>query len=209
MESDNNREYTEQLSQALIKLFDDLNQRYSLDIQLNFDSFSQSLNHIIKPIDKAAMELYLNEAYSRIKLILYLKYLNSVALLSEKILNPDYFLSEKDKFNAIKKLDKFIKNFEEICKEIYIPESEVELEKLTENPKNKPDINDPRIRKFLSSLTESIRSGINKESINTKNSIQDISNNNVFKNLPIAAIDTIKQAEQIKNENSEKFEQVD
>jgi small-conductance mechanosensitive channel len=61
------RKQSDQVSEMFSKLFNDLNQKYGLDVQLDFNSFSKSLNYIIQPKNKKALELYLSEAYGRFR----------------------------------------------------------------------------------------------------------------------------------------------
>jgi len=132
-----------------IKLFNDLNQRYGLNIQIDFDSFSESLKYIIDPKNKKALEFFISEVYSRIKLILYFNYLNAYCFLSELVLDPGYLLLEQDKLKVAEKLDKFMKNFIEICNEINIPYAEMKLKKLNETFKNKLNFNNFKIEDYL------------------------------------------------------------
>lgn len=151
----------EDVTQMLSKLFDDLNKKYGLDVQLDFNSFTHSLEFIIQPKNKRALELYLSEAYSRIRVLLYGQYLNAIVLLSSQILNPDYLLSEsmsyEGKLAIVRELYSFMKDMNQIYKEVEIDNSELKIQKLAEEDSREDKLTDPDVLNFLENLTKSLR----------------------------------------------------
>jgi hypothetical protein len=151
------------VTSMLSKLFDDLNRKYGLDVKLDFNSFTHSLEFIIQPKNKRALELYLSEAYSRIRVLLYGQYLNAIVLLSSQILNPDYLLSEsmsyEGKLAIVRELYSFMKDMNQIYKEVEIENSELKIQKLAEEDSSEDKLTDPDVLNFLESLTKSLREG--------------------------------------------------
>jgi hypothetical protein len=155
------RKQSDQVSEMFSKLFNDLNQKYGLDVQLDFNSFSKSLNYIIQPKNKKALELYLSEAYGRFRVVLYSQYLNAISLLSAQILNPDYILSDSlsygDKLLIMKQLYEFMQSLNDIYKEVNINDTDQKLTQLADDNKHQTDIDDPDVRNFLTALTSSLK----------------------------------------------------
>lgn len=145
-----------QVSKMFNQLFTDLNQKYGLNIQFDFNSFSNQLSYIIEPTNKRAMEYYLSEAYGRFRVVLYQQYLNAIAILSAQILDPAYLLSESmtyaDKLETMQKLYEFMSTMNEIYEAVNIPDTEVKLEKLSEDQNTPYNLNDPNVRKFMDGL---------------------------------------------------------
>lgn len=151
-----------QVASAFEKLFEDLNQKYGLDIKLDYDSFSDSLRYIIDPTNKKALELYISEAYGRYRVILYMQYLQAISMLSAQILNPDYILSDsltyEAKLQTMKQLYEFMQTMNEIYEQVNVPDTELKLEKLAETKNQfKTNLDDPVIRDYLEQLTHTVK----------------------------------------------------
>lgn len=158
------KENQKKVSDMFGKLFNDLNQKYGLEIRFDFNSLSNSLEYIISPTNKRALELYLSEAYGRFRVVLYNQYLQAIAALSAQILDPDYLLSESMSYDAklatMEKLFNFIQSMNQIYEQVNVSDTDMKLEKLSED-KNKVgqvNINDPEVRKFLEGLSAEVKS---------------------------------------------------
>lgn len=155
------KEKRDQVANMFNNLFSELNQKYGLNVQFDFDSFSNSIQYIIQPQNKRAMEMYLSEAYGRFRVVLYQRYLQAIALLSSQILDPAYILSDSmtyaDKLEIMKQLYEFMKTMNEIYEQVNIPDTELKLEKISEdNHSQSYDINDPRASEFLGNLFKNV-----------------------------------------------------
>lgn len=154
------KEKKAQVARMFNQLFTDLNTKYNLNISLDFNSFSNSLNYIIEPVNKKAMEYYLSEAYSRFRVVLYGQYLNAIAILSAQILDPAYLLSESmtydQKLDTMQRLYEFMSTMNDIYKEVNIPDTDMKLEKLNTERRSTYDLNDPKIREFMQNLFNSV-----------------------------------------------------
>jgi hypothetical protein len=128
---------------------------------MDFDSFTNNLNFMIEPKNKRAVEYYLSEAYGSFRVALYGQFLNAIALISAQILDPSYILSESmtytDKLDTMERLFGFMKTMNEIYAEVNIPDTEMKLEKLTEESRPRYDLNDPEIRKFMESSFNQVK----------------------------------------------------
>ena len=159
-----------ELSNTFNNLFQDLNRKYGLNVTLDFDSFSKSLNYIIEPNNKRAMEYYLSEAYGRFRVVLYGQYLQAIALLSAQILDPAYLLSESmtydQKLDTMQKLYEFMATMNEIYKEVNIPDTDTKLEKLSSDKHTTYNLNDPKVRNILEQVLSTINS---EESLDQSN----------------------------------------
>lgn len=155
------KEKKSQMMTAFNNLFNDLNQKYGLNVKFDFDSFTSSLNFIIEPTNKRALELYISEAFSRYRVVLYSQYLQAIALLSSQILDPAYLLSESmtyaDKLETLRSLYEFMQSIEEIYKEINVPDSGIKLEKIAESKQEHYSLNDPEVRKYMEQLFNKVK----------------------------------------------------
>jgi hypothetical protein len=147
-----------QVSEVFLKLFDELNNQYGFNINIDFNSFSRSLEYIISPRNKQALELFISEAFSRTKALLFSMYLNSVTLLSAQLLDPDYILSDslsyQDKFIIVEKLYFMMTQLTEICDKVNIPDAGLKLEKLAGKNDVGLNINKEEVRNFLEAFSQ-------------------------------------------------------
>lgn len=158
------KENQQQVNKMFGKLFDDLNKKYGLDVRFDYDSLSNSLEYIINPTNKRALELYLSEAYGRFRVVLYNQYLQAIAALSAQILDPNYILSDSMSYDAklatLEKLFNFMQTMNEIYQQVSVPDTDMKLEKLSEdtNKIGGININDPDVRGFLEQFTKEVKS---------------------------------------------------
>lgn len=144
------------------QLFQDLNDTYGLEVQFDFNSFSRTLGYMIKPKNKQAIEIYISEAYSRVRATLYFMYLNAISQLSQQILDPKFITSNSmtysEKLILMRELFQYINSLNEIYKEVNIEDSDIKLKKLSEDSHEDSDLNDPSVQEFLQSLSNSVKS---------------------------------------------------
>lgn len=163
------KENQQKVADMFGKLFTDLNHKYGLEIRFDYNSLSKSLEYIISPTNKRALELYLSEAYSRFRVVLYQQYLQAIAALSAQILDPDYLLSESMSYDAklatMEKLFNFIQSMNQIYEQVNVPDTGLKLEKLSEDQNGTVQIklNDPNVRKFLEGFSKEIKEGTDEQ----------------------------------------------
>lgn len=148
-----------QVSDMFTKLFDDLNQKYGLDVKFDYNSLTNSMNYIIEPKNKRALELYLSEAYGRFRVALYTQYLQAIAMLSAQILNPEYILSDSMTYDAklevVSKLYTFMQTMNDIYEQVNVPDTDMKLEKISEDGINDAfNLNTPEIRDYMELLSK-------------------------------------------------------
>jgi len=143
----------QQVAEAFNNLFKDLNEKYGLQVKLDFDSFENTLDYMIKPVNKKAAEYYLSTAYGAFRVTLYTQYLQAIALLSAQVLDPAYILSESmtydQKLDTLEKLYNFMLTMNEIYKEVNVPDTEVKLEKLSSDRRESRSLDDPKIMEYM------------------------------------------------------------
>jgi hypothetical protein len=150
---DADKEKKNKVAQAFNQLFEDLNQKYGLNVHFTFDDYNQTLSYMIEPTNARAMELYISDAYSKFRVMMYGQFLNSLALLSAQILDPAYLLSESmtydQKLDTMERLFSFMNTMEEINEKIHISDVPLKLEKLTSDQRPTYKLDDPRVRQFM------------------------------------------------------------
>jgi hypothetical protein len=151
----------EQIALVFSKLFEEFNKQYGLNIYLDVNSFSKSLAHISNPKNKKALELFISEVYSSTRAILYLKYLDAIITISEKLFSPGFISSNTvtppDMFIMIEKIFGFMEKMNLVHSEVNIPDAELKLENLVNVSDATLTINSPGVRDFLERLSKSIQ----------------------------------------------------
>jgi hypothetical protein len=147
------------------KLIEEMNGKYGFKISIDMESFSKSLEFIIEPKKKKVLELFISEAYSRARAILYMLYLNAICSLSAQLLAPEMINSQsmayEDKFLILNQLFELMRNMNEIYTQVNIPDAELKLERLSESSDGntkRVNRNDPGVRTFLKDLTQTVKS---------------------------------------------------
>jgi hypothetical protein len=150
-----------QVAKVFNQLFSDLNQKYGLNVSMDFDSFTNNLNYMIEPNNKRAAEYYLSYAYGSFRVALYGQFLNAIALLSAQILDPSYILSDsmtyEDKMNMVERLFQFMEIMNTIYEKVNIKDTNVKLEKMSSDKKTKYDLNDPEVRSLMESMFKNLK----------------------------------------------------
>lgn len=157
--SDNKIAESNQTLEVFNQLFADMNKKYNLDIQIDFQSFTTTLKSIIDPRNRRTLEIYLSEAYGRFRVVLYTRLMAAITLLSEDILDPTKLLSSElsyaDKFHLIDRLFNYMTQINDITEKLDIQSAELELEKLGDRSSD-INSNDPKVDEFLTALSRSI-----------------------------------------------------
>lgn len=151
-------------NESFREIISGFNTKYQLDVQINFDSFADSLKYIVDPKNKKVVELYLSETFTRFRTIIYMKMMQSIAILSEQILDPEFLMSNTvtmgDKFTIVEKLFQFMKTIEEIYANIKIASSDLELSRINDTEELDNNGNEA-VDSFLKDLQKSIESTSN------------------------------------------------
>lgn len=137
-------------------LYRDLNEKYNLNLRMDSESFSELMQNISDPKMNKALQLYTSELFGRFRSIIYNKYLQALAALSNQILDPEFILSESisydDKLSIMERLFKFMTSIEQIYSTVNIENSDMKLSHLSDDAIEGANINDPETRSLLNKL---------------------------------------------------------
>jgi len=151
----NKSDIAEKTNRAFEELVNKFNEKYKLDIKIDFTNFSTMLLDIVDSKNKKVYELYLSEFASRFRVVAQIKFMQAIAILSEQILDPNWLLSTSTTFEAkfimVEKLFSFMTSIEMFYSEVNIKSSELELERINDL-KEKVNLNNPKLDEFLDSL---------------------------------------------------------
>lgn len=164
-ELDIDKDKREMLSKAFEQLFSDLNKKYGLNVNLSFDSFSNNLKYIINPVNKKVAEYYLSEAFGRIRVVLYNQFMGAISLIASQILDPKYLLSNSmtydQKLDTMQRLFEFMQAMNEIYSQVNIPDTDLKLEKVSEDSRPTYDLNSSEVQDFMSSIFNNVKNNSN------------------------------------------------
>jgi hypothetical protein len=125
-----------EMSLALNNVFTQYNKEYGTDLQINFDSLTQTLVNVSDPKSRRVLELYLSEIYSSIKPILIMHLIQKLAIAIEYITDPARMfgqdLTTADIFLIVDHLMGYINQLEELKSDIKIDGANLELQKIAQ-----------------------------------------------------------------------------
>ena len=154
---------------SVLELHKEFNQKYGLDLQFETEDVAKMFKSIIDPNRMKIMELYLSESFSRFRIIIYQKLMWGIMQLVQDITSPAY-LSENLETKAVllEKLQLYMKNVEEMYKEIHNPHTEDELTRLAESKSNSLsggyDFTSPQVQEVIQRLNNTILNESNNTS---------------------------------------------
>lgn len=129
-------EKAREISLALNNVFTKYNKEYGTDLQINFNSLSQTLVNVSDPKSRRVLELYLSEFYGSMRPILIMHLIQRLVIAIEYVTDPSRMfgqdLTTADVFVAVEKLMYYINQLDEMKSEIKIEGSDLELKKMAE-----------------------------------------------------------------------------
>ena len=129
-------EKAREISLALNNVFTKYNKEYGTDLQINFNSLSQTLVNVSDPKSRRVLELYLSEFYGSMRPILIMHLIQRLVIAIEYVTDPSrrfgQDLTTADVFVAVEKLMYYINQLDEMKSEIKIEGSDLELKKMAE-----------------------------------------------------------------------------
>lgn len=129
-------EKAREISLALNNVFTKYNKEYGTDLQINFNSLSQTLVNVSDPKSRRVLELYLSEFYGSMRPILIMHLIQRLVIAIEYVTDPSRMfgqdLTTADVFVAVEKLMYYINQLDEMKSEIKIDGSDLELKKMAE-----------------------------------------------------------------------------
>lgn len=145
---------------SVLELHREFNQKYGLDLKFETEDVAKMFKSIISPDRMKIMELYLSESFSRFRIIIYQKLMWGIMQLVQDLTSPAY-LSESLETKAVllEKLQLYMRNVEDMYKEIHNPHSDEELTRLSENRVNQTssyDFTSPQVQDIIQRLNNTI-----------------------------------------------------
>lgn len=139
---------------ALNQVFTNYNKEYGTDLQINFDSLSQTLVNVSDPKSRHTLELYLSEVFKSIRPILIVHMLSKLSLAIDYVLDPKNLFDKsqmtiQDTFLAVREIMGFIEQIEAMKDDIMIEGSDLELKKLADNKDSSINSDDPEAKKMV------------------------------------------------------------
>lgn len=151
----------QEMQLALSQVFTKYNKEYGTDLQINFDSLSQTLVNVSDPKSRRTLELYLSEIFKSIRPILIVHMLSKLSLAIDYVLDPKNLFDKsqmtiQDTFLAVREIMNFITQIEEMKDDIMIDGSELELKKLAEKTGNE-EFDDPETKKTIEKFMDLLK----------------------------------------------------
>lgn len=129
-------EKAREISLALNNVFTEYNKEYGTDLQINFNSLSQTLVNVSDPKSRRVLELYLSEFYGSMRPILIMHLIQRLVIAIEFVTDPSRMfgqdLTTADVFVVVEKLMFYINQLDEMKSEIKIEGSDLELKKMAD-----------------------------------------------------------------------------
>lgn len=130
-------EKAKEISLALNNVFTEYNKEYGTDLQINFNSLSQTLVNVSDPKSRRVLELYLSEFYGSMRPILIMHLIQRLVIAIEYVTDPSRMfgqdLTTADVFVVVEKLMYYINQLDEMKSEIKIDGSDLELKKIADH----------------------------------------------------------------------------
>jgi hypothetical protein len=147
---------------ALNQVFTKYNKEYGTNLQINFDSLSQSLVNVSDPKSRRVLELYLSEVFKSIRPILIVHMLSKLSLAIDYILDPKNLFDKsqmniQDTFLAVREIMGFIEQIEAMKDDIMISGSDLELKKLSEESGSGLDEDDKDTKAVIDNFMDLFR----------------------------------------------------
>lgn len=156
---------TKEIKSALNKVFTDYNQQYGLNIHLNLDNTASMLAELSDPQTSRTFQLYVSQMFSSFKSILYMRIMQGMMLLVDRILDPKNLLGDEalnisDCYLAIEKLSDLFMKFEEFKDSIEVKGAGEELRQISENQTGVKDAGDVRDQENVKIFMEAMLAGM-------------------------------------------------
>lgn len=128
-----------EIKNALNTMFSDYNEKYGLDLKVDFNSLSNTLMHLSDSKSRRVLELYVSQTFRSVRSVLLLQLISRLGLVVDYITKPENMfnssLSIPDIFVILEKLLSFIDQISDLRKDVEISGDELELQKLAESNK--------------------------------------------------------------------------
>lgn len=167
---DEHPEESQEIQEAFSRMFESLNKQYGLTVKFSYDTFADTLLSMVKQTDMRVRELYTSEVFSRARVMLYEKYIQSILILSHQLLDPKYITSEsltwKDRMEIVRELFGFMTQIEDIYEKVKVENASSKLEQLKEDQGPQFSLDNPEVKDFLENFATAIKNKTRQLSAN-------------------------------------------
>ena len=147
-----------EISLALNKVFSQYNSEYGLNLEVSFDSLSQTLVDVADEKKRRILQLYLSQTFDAIRPILIMHLIQRLTLAIDYITTPEKLfnsaeLTTADIFLVIEKLMQYIDQLNQMKNDIEIEGADAELRKIAADMRadsRNSDENKEMIENFMS-----------------------------------------------------------
>ncbi len=146
-----------EISLALNKVFSQYNSEYGLNLEVSFDSLSQTLVDVADEKKRRILQLYLSQTFDAIRPILIMHLIQRLALAIDYITAPERLfgpeMSSQDIFIVVEKLMQYIDQLNQMKGDIEIEGAGAELRKIAADMRDdsiNSDENKEMIENFMS-----------------------------------------------------------
>jgi hypothetical protein len=147
-------------------LLEKFNKKHGLDLRVNFASFFDNMGMLSEGNNRRLLELYISETWQDFRTIFFLRILQCLVILADKIAAPerlgDMSTTIESDMALIDKLFEFITKITQLGRDIGIFDVNAELtrmHKLDEAAKGSIDRNNPQVLEILEKLKSSLGYG--------------------------------------------------
>jgi len=147
-------------------LLEKFNKKHGLDLRVNFASFFDNMGMLSEGNNRRLLELYISETWQDFRTIFFLRILQCLVILADKIAAPerlgDMSTTIESDMALIDKLFEFITKITQLGRDIGIFDVNAELtrmHKLDEAAKGTIDRNNPQVLEILEKLKSSLGYG--------------------------------------------------
>jgi hypothetical protein len=143
-------------------LLEQFNKKHDLNLKVNFSSFFDNMTMLQEGNNRRLIELYISEVWSDFRVVFFLRILQSLVILANKISSPerlgDLSTTVEQDFALIEKLFEFINKISQLGKDIGIFDVDAEITRIHKIEESRSDINrnDPKVNEILEALRKSL-----------------------------------------------------
>ncbi len=162
-------EKARELTASLNNIFTTYNEKYGLDISVDFGNLSNTLLNVSDKKTREVLELYVSEVFKSLRPILLLHLIQRLTLSIDYILQPERMFdpnsfSAADLFLVVEKLMQYIQQLNDMMDEVTIDDSDLILKRIAEQ-KNDVNLDNEESKKVVNEFMELFR----KESLENEN----------------------------------------
>lgn len=128
---------TKEISNSLSTIFTDFNEKYGLDLKVDFNSAARTIVNLRDEKSLRTLELYISRTFRGVKSYIYLRMLQSLCVLADDIMDTKKLISDdsatfSEKYLIFEKIVQIMTQVEAMKDSININGDETELKRISE-----------------------------------------------------------------------------